>query len=71
VAAEDARAEPGPPEAVQTAEVRARVEEFRRKHRTSLLTMVFTDLVGSTKLIHASAPDARAEMERLAGGAPP
>ena len=26
----------------------AKVEEFRRKHRTSLLTLVFTDMVGST-----------------------
>ncbi|MBL9136381.1 MAG: protein kinase [Verrucomicrobiales bacterium] len=31
-------------------EQRARVEAFRRKHRTALLTMVFTDLVGSTAL---------------------
>ena len=29
---------------------RARVEEFRRKHRTGLLTLVFTDIVGSTAL---------------------
>src|SRR6266849_9767276 len=29
---------------------RAEVEEFRRKHRTSLLTLVFTDIVGSTAL---------------------
>ena len=29
---------------------RAQVEEFRRKHRTSLLTLVFTDIVGSTAL---------------------
>src|SRR5439155_4903699 len=28
----------------------AKVEEFRRKHRTSLLTLVFTDMVGSTAL---------------------
>ena len=30
------------------SERRARVEEFRRRHRTGLLTLVFTDLVGST-----------------------
>src|SRR5213594_1523594 len=29
---------------------RAEVEEFRRKHRTGLLTLVFTDIVGSTAL---------------------
>jgi serine/threonine protein kinase/class 3 adenylate cyclase/formylglycine-generating enzyme required for sulfatase activity/cephalosporin-C deacetylase-like acetyl esterase len=29
---------------------RARVEEFRRKHRTGLVTLLFTDIVGSTKL---------------------
>lgn len=29
---------------------RAKVEEFRRKHRIGLLTLLFTDLVGSTKL---------------------
>ena len=29
---------------------RAQVEGFRRKHRTSLLTLVFTDVVGSTAL---------------------
>src|SRR5437667_8953502 len=28
----------------------AKVEEFRRRHRTSLLTLVFTDMVGSTAL---------------------
>src|ERR1043166_4971138 len=33
-------------------EHRARVEEFQRKHRTGLLTLVFTDTVGSTKLKH-------------------
>ena len=31
-------------------ERRAQVGEFQRKHRTGLLTMVFTDMVGSTKL---------------------
>src|SRR5438093_4135503 len=31
-------------------EHRAQVEEFRRKHRTGLLTLVFTDIVGSTAL---------------------
>ncbi|MBI4660107.1 MAG: protein kinase [Verrucomicrobia bacterium] len=29
---------------------RARVEEFQRRHRIGLLTLLFTDLVGSTKL---------------------
>ncbi|MBI3417724.1 MAG: adenylate/guanylate cyclase domain-containing protein [Verrucomicrobia bacterium] len=29
---------------------RAQVEEFRRRHRTGLVTLVFTDLVGSTRL---------------------
>jgi len=29
---------------------RTQVEEFRRKHRTGLLTLVFTDIVGSTRL---------------------
>jgi class 3 adenylate cyclase len=29
---------------------RARVEEFRRKHRIGLVTLLFTDIVGSTKL---------------------
>src|SRR6058998_1289317 len=32
------------------SEHRAQVEEFRRKHRTGLLTVVFTDIVGSTAL---------------------
>ena len=31
-------------------EQRAKVEEFQRKHRVALLTLVFTDLVGSTQL---------------------
>ena len=31
-------------------EHRGQVEEFRRKHRTGLVTLVFTDLVGSTQL---------------------
>ncbi|MBI3099880.1 MAG: hypothetical protein HYY93_16840, partial [Planctomycetes bacterium] len=31
-------------------DTRARVEEFRRRHRTSLVTLLFTDLVGSTRL---------------------
>lgn len=31
-------------------EHRARVEEFQRQHRIGLLTLLFTDLVGSTKL---------------------
>jgi class 3 adenylate cyclase len=29
---------------------RSKVEEFRRKHRIGLLTLLFTDIVGSTKL---------------------
>jgi len=33
-------------------EDRARVEQLQRKHRTGLLTLVFTDTVGSTKLKH-------------------
>jgi len=32
---------------------RARVEEFRRKHRTGLVALVFTDIVGSTALKQA------------------
>ncbi len=32
---------------------RAQVEEFRRKHRTGLVTLVFTDIVGSTQLKQA------------------
>jgi len=28
----------------------AQVEEFRRRHRTGLATLLFTDIVGSTKL---------------------
>jgi nucleoside-diphosphate-sugar epimerase len=28
----------------------AKVEEFQRKHRTGLLTLLFTDIVDSTKL---------------------
>ena len=31
-------------------EQRAKVEEFTRKHRIGLLTLLFTDLVGSTQL---------------------
>ena len=31
-------------------EQRAKVEEFQRRHRVGLLTLLFTDLVGSTKL---------------------
>jgi class 3 adenylate cyclase len=31
-------------------ERRAKVEEFQRKHRTGLLTLLFTDIVDSTKL---------------------
>ena len=29
---------------------RAHVEKFRKKHRTALLTLLFTDIVGSTKI---------------------
>jgi len=35
-------------------EQRAKVEEFQRKHRIGLLTLLFTDLVGSTKLKSAN-----------------
>ncbi|MDQ7781075.1 MAG: protein kinase, partial [Planctomycetota bacterium] len=41
------------PEAAKVSkgkETRILVEQFRRRHRTSLLTLLFTDLVGSTKL---------------------
>src|ERR1700722_7878184 len=31
-------------------ERRAKVEEFQRKHRAGLLTLLFTDIVDSTKL---------------------
>src|SRR5665213_1689601 len=31
-------------------EQRAKVEEFQRTHKVGLLTLLFTDLVGSTKL---------------------
>jgi class 3 adenylate cyclase len=31
-------------------EHRAKVEEFQRKHRAGLLTLLFTDIVDSTKL---------------------
>jgi WD40 repeat protein/serine/threonine protein kinase/class 3 adenylate cyclase len=31
-------------------EQRARVEEFQRRHRTGLVTLLFTDIVGSTRL---------------------
>ncbi|MEA3209718.1 MAG: hypothetical protein QOE70_2775 [Chthoniobacter sp.] len=34
----------------QTSDQRARVEEFQRKHRIVLLTLLFTDVVGSTRL---------------------
>jgi class 3 adenylate cyclase len=34
-------------------EEHVRVEEFRRKHRTGLVTLVFTDIVGSTALKQA------------------
>ncbi|MDQ7781023.1 MAG: adenylate/guanylate cyclase domain-containing protein, partial [Planctomycetota bacterium] len=37
-------------EVVKTRDTRARIEEFRKRHRTSLLTLVFTDVVGSTLL---------------------
>jgi class 3 adenylate cyclase len=32
---------------------RTQVEEFRLRHRTGLLTLVFTDIVGSTQLKQA------------------
>ena len=31
-------------------EHRAKVEAFQRKHRTAVLTLVFSDIVGSVKL---------------------
>jgi class 3 adenylate cyclase len=34
-------------------EQRAKVEEFQRKHRTGLLTLLFTDIVDSAKLKHS------------------
>ncbi|MBI3272902.1 MAG: SUMF1/EgtB/PvdO family nonheme iron enzyme [Planctomycetes bacterium] len=34
----------------KSADVRARVEDFRKRHRTALLAMVFSDVVGSTAL---------------------
>ena len=36
--------------APMTAEARARVEAFQRKHRIGLSTLLFTDIVGSMKL---------------------
>lgn len=33
-----------------TDQHRAQVEEFRQKHKTALLTLLFTDIVGSTKI---------------------
>ena len=33
-----------------TPEHSAQLEEFRRKHRTGLLTILFTDIVGSGKI---------------------
>ena len=33
-----------------SSEQRVRVEAFQRKHRIALLTMLFTDVVGSTRL---------------------
>jgi class 3 adenylate cyclase len=33
-----------------TLKHRRQVEEFQRKHRIGLLTLLFTDIVGSTKL---------------------
>ena len=49
----DSARDPRPPTAVHITKdsgVRSRVDEFRKKHRTSLLTLLFTDLVGSTQL---------------------
>ena len=34
-------------------ERRAKVQEFQRKHRAGLLTLLFTDIVDSTKLKHS------------------
>ena len=33
-----------------TDEQRRAVEEFRKRHRTDVLTLLFTDVVGSTEL---------------------
>jgi len=56
---------------------RARVEEFRRKHRTGLVTLVFADLVDSvalrrqlgvqagTSLLHARLKIVRRTLSRL------
>jgi WD40 repeat protein/serine/threonine protein kinase/class 3 adenylate cyclase len=41
---------PGLLEANRGDNTRARVDEFRKRHRTSLVTLLFTDLAGSTKL---------------------
>src|SRR5512136_1158963 len=34
----------------EALQYRRQVEEFRRKYRTGLVTLVFTDIVGSTQL---------------------
>src|SRR5436853_6081161 len=42
----------------------ARVEDFRRKHRTGLVTLLFTDMVGSTALKQQLGDRAAAELFR-------
>jgi class 3 adenylate cyclase len=37
----------------------AKVEEFQRNHRIELLTLLFTDIVDSTKLKQTPGPPAR------------
>src|SRR5260221_12978633 len=34
----------------QTSEQQSRVEDFQRRHQIGLLTLLFTDVIGSTKL---------------------
>ena len=55
---------------------RAQVEQFRHKYRTGLVTLLFTDIVGSTKLKQALGDrDAVALMHHhhadRAGNSPP
>ncbi len=40
-----------------TAEPRARVEAFQRRHRVALLSLVFTDIVGSTQIKQSLGDD--------------
>src|SRR5580693_9157985 len=57
-------------------ERRAKVEEFQRKHRAGLLTLLFTDIVDSTKLKQRlgdrrSGPDDSASPRRDPGNLRP